>query len=172
MSLLSGDDKYDLHHILAKSLYFALLVNVLLPALLLFLCHYAANNHLVQPRIEWDLADTLFYVFAAAALAQGALAWWWRSKLFARPMITSLESVQQDMTTGLLRASRPVSLLVSSISVWGYIYFLLTGRFRETAVLVLFSFVMYQVVRPRLGSLQKLVTRQRELAEKGQLLRK
>ncbi len=169
MSLLSGDDKYDLHHILAKSLYFALLVNVLLPAAALFLCHYAANNYFPENRIG-ELANPLFYVFAAAALAQGALAWWWRSKLFASPMITSLESVQQDMTTGLLRASRPVSLLVASISLWGYIYFLLTGRFRETAVLVLFSFVMYQVVRPRLGSLQKLVTRQKQMAEKGQLL--
>ncbi len=169
MSLLSGDDEYDLHHILAKSLYFALLVNVLLPAALLYLCHYAANNYFPENRIG-ELANSLFYLFAVVAVAQGALASWWRSKLFARPMITSLESVQQDMTKGLLRASRPVSLLVASISVWGYVYFLLTGRFRETAVLVLFSFIMYQVVRPRLGSLQKLVTRQKQMAEKGQLL--
>jgi hypothetical protein len=118
------------------------------------------------------LANPLFYVFAAAALAQGALAWWWRSKLFAQPMIFSMESFEEDMTAGLLRASRPVSLLVASISLWGYAYFLLTGRFRETAVLVLFSFIMYQVVRPRLGSVQKLVTRQKQMAEKGQLFRK
>ncbi len=169
MNLMSGDDEYDLHHILAKSLYFALLVNVLLPAALLYMCHYAANNYFPENRIG-ELANSLFYLFAVVAVAQGALAWWWRSKLFAQPMILSMESFEKDMTVGLLRASRPVSLLVASISGWGYVYFLLTGRFRETAVLVLFSFVMYQVVRPRLGSLQKLVTRQKQMAEKGQLL--
>jgi len=171
MSLLSDDTGYDLHLMLAKPLYFALFVNVLVPAALLYLCHYATNNNLVQSRIEGELADALFYVFAAAALIQGAAAFGWRRRLFARPMIVSMESFQEDMSSGLMRASRPVSLMVAAISGWGYLYFWLTGRFREAVVLVLFSFVVYQIVRPRLGSLKKLVAYQKQLAEKGQLLR-
>ncbi len=168
MSLLSTDTGVDLHRILAKSLYFALTVNVLFPAALLFLCKYIADNYDPPNRIG-DMANPLFYVFAVLALAQGALAWRWGRKLLDRPMIESMETIQDDLTKGLLRASKPASLLVAGIALYGYIYFGLTGRFFETLILVVFSFVGYQVVRPRLGSLEKLAKRQKQMAEQGNL---
>ncbi|MDH3890542.1 MAG: hypothetical protein OEV49_05615 [candidate division Zixibacteria bacterium] len=167
MSLFSDDFGVDLHRILAKSLYFALVVNVLLPAVGLYLCHYLATNHFPPNRIG-DSANPLFYVFAVLTVAQGGLAWWYRRKLLDRPMIKSMDTIQEDLRMGLLRASRPISLLVAAISLYGYIYFALTGRFRATLILVVFSFVAYQVVRPRLGSLGKLVKRQKQMAELGE----
>lgn len=168
MSLLSDDTGVDLHRVLAKSLYFALTINVLLPAALLFFCKYIADNYDPPNRIG-DMANPLFYVFGVLTLAQGALSWWWGRKLLDRPMIKSMDTIQDDLTTGLLRASKPVSLLVAAMALYGYIYFALTGRFFETLILVVFSFVAYQVVRPRLGSLEKLVKHQKQMAEKGSL---
>lgn len=168
MSLLFTDTGIDLHKILAKSLYFALAVNVLLPAAGLYVCHYLANNYYPPNRIG-ELANPLFYIFGVLTLAQGALAWWWGRKLLDKPMIVSMETIQDDLTKGLLRASKPVSLLVAAMAIYGYIYFALTGRFQETLILVVFSFVGYQVVRPRLGSLEKLVNRQKQMAEQGNL---
>lgn len=168
MSLLSDDIDVDLHRILAKSLYFALAVNVLLPAVGLYLCHYLAKNYYPPNRIG-DLANPLFYVLATVTVAQGALAWWWGRQLQSRPMIVSMETIQEDLRSGLLRASRPVSLLVAAMALYGYIYFALTGRFYETLIIVVFSFVAYQVVRPRLGSLEKLVKLQKQMAEQGNL---
>ena len=168
MSLFSENLGIDLHRILAKSLHFALVANVLVPAALLYLCHYLANNYFPPNRIG-ELANPLFYIFAALTVAQGVLAWWWSQRLKDKPMIESMETIQEDMRTGLLSASRPVSLLVAAMAIYGYIYFALTGRFQETAILVLLSFVAYQVVRPRLGSLEKLVKRQQQMAEQGNL---
>ena len=85
MSLLSDDLGVDLHRILAKSLYFALVVNVLLPAALLYLCHYLANNYYPPNRID-EMANPLFYVFAALTVIQGALSWWWGRQLQSRPI--------------------------------------------------------------------------------------
>lgn len=168
MSMLSEDTGVELHRILAKSLYFALVVNVLIPAVGLFLCKYIADNYFPPNRIG-DLVRPVFYLFAGLAVLQGGLAWWWQRRLLDRPMIVSLESFQEDMRTGLSGASQPVSLLVAGISLYGYIYFALTGFFMETGILVVFSFVGYQVVRPRLGSLEKLVKRQKQMAEQGNL---
>jgi hypothetical protein len=168
MSLFSNDLGVDIHRILAKSLYFALVANVLLPAVGLYLCHYLANNYYPPNRIG-DMANPLFYALAVLTLAQGALAWWWGRKLLEQPMIVSMETIQDDLRDGLLRASKPVSLLVAAMALYGYIYFALTGRFQETLILVVFSFVAYQVIRPRLGSLGKLVERQKQMAEQGKL---
>ena len=168
MSLFSENLGIDLHRILAKSLYFALVVNVLIPAVGLYLCHYLANNYFPENRIG-EMANPLFYVFATVTVAQGVFAWWWSQKLKYKPMIKSMETIQEDLRNGLLRASRPVSLLVAAMAIYGYIYFALTGRFQETAVLVLLSFVAYQVVRPRLGSLEKLIKHHQQMAEQGNL---
>jgi len=67
--------------------------------------------------------------------------------------------------------SRPIFVMIAAISVYGYLYFYLTGRFKETVFLVLFSFLVFQVIRPRHAAVKKLVRHQKMLAEKGELLR-
>ncbi len=170
MSLLSDNSDVDYHRILARSLYFALLFNVLIPAVLLYICYYLAHTYFPPNRIG-DLARPLFYLLVGLAVAQGLVAWWWRRKLLARPMVVSLESFQEDLRNGLAAASRPIALLVAAISLYGFLYFALTGFFKETGVLVLASFLAYQVVRPRPGLLRNLVERQRKMAEQGKLKR-
>ncbi len=164
----TSGDKYDVTSLVAKPLYFGMVLNVMLPAAILFLCYYANNNYFVENRIP-SMANALFYVFAAFAVAESGLAVWWRNKRFQEPMIHSEKTFERDLLMTLIAFSRKLFLLTTSISVWGFVYFLLTGRFQECAVFVILSFLVFQVVRPRYGSVRKLIAAQEELVEQGKL---
>jgi LPXTG-motif cell wall-anchored protein len=171
MSLLDDDDnKLDVYQILAKTLYFGMFVNVLLPMALLMLCYYIDQNYFVQDKTG-DMADSLFIIFGLLALIQAGLALWRRGRNLHVPMVRRLETIQHDLMVGVLKASRPIFIMIAAISIYGYLYFYLTGRFKETVFLVLFSFLVFQVVRPRHAAIKKVVRHQKAIAEKGELLR-
>jgi len=165
---ISKDD-YDIVPLVAKPLYLGLLINVVLPMGLLLVCYYLNNKYYLENRVG-DLANTLFYAMVVLALAQGGVALWWRKVLFDRPMVRREETMLEDIQQALVRRSRPVFVLIAAISLYGYVYFYLTGRFREAALVVLFSFIVFQFVRPRINSVRKLIERQRELVKQGKLL--
>jgi len=162
------NDEYDLTGMVAKPLHFGMFINVIIPAGLLFICYYIHNTYYPSNSIP-ELANPLFYVFLVLSLFQAGLALWWRNRKFQEPMIRREESFEQDMIREIAARSRPVFILIASISIWGYIYFALTGRFQETSGFVLISFIVFQVVRPRYGSVRKLVRYQQELVEQGKL---
>jgi Gpi18-like mannosyltransferase len=162
------EDEYDLTAMIAKPLYFGMFVNVLIPAVLVFICYYI-NNRYYQDNYIPAFANTLFYVLCGVSLVQAAVALWWRNKSFSEPMVRRAESFEHDLATEIQRRSKPVFLLIAAIMFWGLLYFGLTGRFRESVVFAVFSFVVFQVVRPRYGSLRRLIAFQQELVAKGQL---
>jgi hypothetical protein len=180
-----NDREYDLTSMIVKPLYFGMLVNIVLPAGLLFVCWFVYNRYYPENHIP-SVANTLFYVFCAFALAQAGLALWWRNRKFREPMVRRPESFEHDVGTELFARSRPVFLLIAAITLfarsrpvflliaaitlWGYIYFLLTGRFHESVVFIIFSFVVFQVVRPRYGSVRKLIEHQEKLVREGRLV--
>lgn len=161
---------YDLHQIIAKSLYFGLVSNILLPMFGLFICYWANNNSYVPNRVG-DFANGLYYVLGAMSLIQTGVAVWWRDRLLKQPMIRHAETFETDISAALLARSRPVFLLIAGISLYGYLYFFLTGRFNEGAFLVVFSFVVFQIVRPRHGMARKLVGRQLKMVERNEFCR-
>jgi len=169
MMLEIFDDSYDLGRIIVKPLYFGLSVNIMLPVGVLLVCYYLNNNHYIENRIG-NFANTLFYVFGMLALAESGFALWWRYILFRKPMIRRLESFEHDFTEGLLSRSRLVFLIIAFISVYGYLYFFLTGRFQEAVFFVVLSFVVFQVARPRYGYVRKLIKYQKSLVDRGELL--
>lgn len=154
----------DLNQVIVKPLYFGMLINILLPMAGLFACYYYNQHNLVENRLGLSANSTL-WVFGALAFAQAAVALWWRQRRLQVLMVRRAETFEQDLANGLMKASRPVFLLIAAISVWGYLYFFLTGRFTQGAVIVLFSFLVFQVIRPRLGALKKLVDQQRKMLE-------
>ncbi len=156
----------ELHRIVARPLYFGLISNVIIPMGLLLACFYHDKNYDLTNRLG-ELADPLFYVFLLMAATEGAFAFWWRGKLLEKPMVHRKETFQQDVMDGLLRASRPVFILIASISLFGYLYYFLTGRFTEAVFMVLFSFIVFQFVRPRLGAVNKLIESQYKMAQEG-----
>ena len=162
------DDRYNVVEMVARPLYFGLGVNVLAPASLLMVCYWVANHYHVGDSIP-QYADIVFYVFVALSLGQAAYALMWRGRAFKEPLCRRKETIEQDVKHGILTRSRRVFLLIASISIWGFIFFPLTGRFQETALFVVFSFVVFQVVRPRYGFVRKLLLYQEDLVEQGKL---
>jgi len=169
MCPLTNRDEFDLHHMIVRSLYFGLGVNVVVPVVGLFVCYWVGNNYVLDNQLG-DQTDILFYVLGAVSIAQAGIALWWRSKILGKPMIRTQETFADDLSDGILAGSRPVFAIIAAISVWGYLFFYLTGFFREGAFFVVFSFLVFQVVRPRLGFVSKLIDRQKELVKQGKFL--
>jgi hypothetical protein len=164
------DEDYDLTRIVARPLYFGMMVNIIVPMVLLFVCYHLSNNQQVNNKVG-DLGVTLFYVFAAGALVEAAAALWLRQRMFHMPMIRRMETFEDDFSDELLKRSRIIFVVIASISLWGYLFFFLTGQFLETVAFVVLSFITFQLVRPRYGSTRKLVIAQEKLARAGNLLR-
>ncbi len=156
----------ELHRIVARPLYFGLVCNVIIPMGLLMACFYYYKSHDLENTLG-DLSNPIFYVFLVMAATEGAFAFWWRGKLLEKPMVRRKETFQQDIMSGLLRASRPVFIMIAAISLYGYIYYFLTGRFTEAVFMVLFSFLVFQFVRPRFGAVNKLIDSQYKMAQEG-----
>ena len=164
-----SDDKYDLNKIIVKPLYFGLVVNVLIPMGLLFACYYFEGQQSGYNRIG-ESANPVFYLFCACALAQAAVALWWRSRLMKQPMIRKQETFEHDLIANLASVSQQIFVIIAAISLWGLVYYYLTARFKETVVLVLFSFIVFQFVRPRFAFIRKLIASQEELVKQGKFL--
>jgi len=164
---MSDYSQYDLTRIQARPLYFGLMVNVVVPVALLFGCYYVANNHVLMNQLG-GMANAAFYAVVVIAAAKSITAVWWLRRSFAQPMVRQGESFEESLIEGLKQRTRPVFLLIASISLWGHAYILLTGRFNEGAFVVLLSFLVFQLVRPVWVRVKKLIDRQRELVEADQ----
>ncbi|MEW5995581.1 MAG: hypothetical protein AB1744_14455, partial [Candidatus Zixiibacteriota bacterium] len=154
----------DLNRILVRPLYFGLFVNVLIPVAGLFVCYYINNNY-GRENVIGNLANQIFVLFAILALVQAGLAVWWYRRRLAQRLVRSQESFEDDLATGLLARVRPVFVVIATISIYGYLYFFLTGRFTETVLFVLVSFIVFQLLRPRHGSVRRIIARQQDLLE-------
>jgi hypothetical protein len=160
------DNRYDLTAMLVRPLYFGMLVNIVVPAGLLFVCYYISNKYSPENRVP-EISNALFYIFCALALAQAGLALWWRHKKFDGPMVKRAESIEFDIAAAVYERSRPIFVLIASITGWGFLYFILTGRFTESVIYIIFSFVVFQVVRPRFGWVRSLIVHQEKLVKEG-----
>jgi hypothetical protein len=163
------DDEFDLYRIIAKPLYFGIAVNLMIPAGLLLVCYFIEKNQSWYNRIG-DNANSLFYAIIAVSVVQAAIALWWRSKMMTQPMIRSEATFEDDLVHSLVNRSKPIFYLIALIAVWGFVYFYFTARFEETLMIALFSFVVFQVVRPRFGFVRKLIKAQKELVKKGAVI--
>lgn len=169
MCPLLENDEYNLNRIIVKPLYFGLTTNVLVPMALLLICYYYENNCNINNSIG-NFANSLFYIIGFLSISQSGLAMWWRGKLFSQPMIKRKEDFEQDFIISLMKKIKPVFLLIAVISLYGFIYFFLTGRFKEAVFFVVFSFLVFQIVRPRYGFIRKLIDSQKKLVERGTFL--
>jgi hypothetical protein len=158
--------EYDLNRIIVRPLYFGLIVNITIPMALLFVCYWVNNKYGVPDKLGSG-AEPLMYVLAAVALAEAVFAVWWRGKLFGQPMIRRKETFEEDFAAEYYLRCRPLFSLIASISIYGFVFYYLTGRFNASAMFVIFSFLVFQLVRPRFGLVKKLLDRQREMMERG-----
>ena len=161
------DNGTNLTKVIIRPLYFGLVANILVPMSLLLFCYWLDQRNALHNRLGSG-ADGLFYLFLAFSAGQAALAFWYRHRLSKQPMVSSMATFETDFSDSLLKQSRPVFLLIAGISLFGLIYFFLTARFTEAVTFMVLSFVVFQVVRPRYGYVEKLIEEQRVMAESGQ----
>jgi hypothetical protein len=168
MSLRDSD--YDLTRIIAKPLYFGTFVNVIVPGILMLLCFYIEKNRGWAPLVDLYYLDTIRGVIAVAALVHLGLVIWWRTKLYASPMIRRKETFEQDFAAEYFRRTKPLFFAIASLALYGIFYFLVTGEFDNFFLgLFIYCFLVFQFVRPRYGLVQKLIERQEKLVAQGQL---
>jgi hypothetical protein len=160
------DDAYDLNRMIVRPIYFGLVVNILMPMALFLVCYYI-QTHGGRQNAVGDSAGALFYLFVVLALLQGGFALWWRRKRLALPMIRCADTFEEDVGGRLLWACRPVFVVIAAITLYGFVYFFLTGRFTEMVIFVFFSFIVFQVVRPRHGLVRKVIKQQSALVDQG-----
>ncbi|MBD3401338.1 hypothetical protein GF420_00460 [candidate division GN15 bacterium] len=163
------DEEYDLSAIIVKPLYFGMFVNIIVPMILLALCYHLNNTQQVNNKVG-DMANLLFYVFAAGAVLEAVAALLLRQRMLKAPMIRRKETFEEDFGEQLNKRSRVVFVIIASISLWGIIYFFLTARFTEAVLFVVLSFIVFQLVRPRYGSTRKFVEAQEKLVAEGKFL--
>ncbi len=170
MTDIPNDDDIDLTHIIVKPLYFGLLANVTVPLVLLFVIYYFHNKSAGVNHVG-ESVNLFLYIFAALALLETLAIIWWREKLFKTPMIRRRETFESDFGAEYLKRCKPLFIAIASLSFWGFLYYVLTGRFQESAIFVLLSYLVFQIVRPRHGLVRRLIIKQRELVERGEFLR-
>lgn len=163
--------QYNVNHIIAKSLYFGLVLNIIFPAVLIYICYYFDQNRTMLNRVG-DFAYNLFIIIALLSLVQAGLAFFMRNKILNRPVIESKGTFSEDLARALGQHVRPVFILIALIAVYSFIYFFLTGRFKESLMLTIFSFLVFQVVRPRFGFVRKLIKIQEKFAEEGKFIQR
>lgn len=167
MKIERDTDKYDLARMIAGALYMGMFTNILIPALVLLGAYFLDERGLIDNSVG-RLANALFYFFAVLSIVEAGVALVWRNKSLNSPMITKVGRIEEDIRNALLKRLRPVFFVIAAIALNGIVYFLLTARFEEGLLFVVFSFLVFQVVRPRYGSLRKLVQQQEEMFEQGQ----
>ncbi len=166
----SSNTDFDLSGIVVKPLYFGLFINILIPTLLLLVCYYIETHGSLHNQFGLD-ANFYFYLFAAGAIVEAGIALWYRFKLLGRPMIRSLATAEADIKEQLSNRLKPIFLIVSATSLWGVLFYSLTGRFDSALLFIVFSFIVFQFIRPRYGSVEKLINKQMAMAERGELLK-
>jgi ABC-type polysaccharide/polyol phosphate export permease len=166
MSNAKDDNDVDLNRIIVRTIYFGLVINILSPMVLFLACYYI-QGHGGRDNVVGDAANLLFYFFAGLAIAQAGVALWWRKKRLQWPMVRNFESFEEDIASGLIAACRPVFVVIAAITLYGFIYYFLTGRFTEMVVYIFFSFIVFQFVRPRLRLARRIIVQQRHLVNKG-----
>lgn len=163
--------QYNVNHIIAKSLYFGLVLNIIFPAILIFICYYINDNQPTLNRVG-NFAMPLFYIIVVLAILQGGLAFYLRNKILNIPVIENKGTFSEDLAQALGRHIRPVFILIALIAVYGFIYFFLTGRFKEALMMTIFSYLIFQVIRPRFGFVRKLIKVQEKFAGEGKFIQR
>jgi len=169
MSSSPDFERYDLPRIIAAALYLGMFLNILMPAGLLLLCYLIHEKGGVS-NLVGSFGNGLFYILAGLSVVQAVGSLYWRHKSLAQPMARSLESMQDDLREQMVKRLKPIFVVIALIAGYGVMYYLLTDRFEEGLFFVVFSFLVFQVVRPRYSSLKKLIVHQEALVKQGQKL--
>lgn len=160
----------DLTAVMVKPIYFGLLMNLLTPVIFLGIAYYLDETGGKDVPLQDTELNLLFWVLTGVAIVDGLAAFFLKRKLFFAPMIRAKESFADDFAAGIFRVSIICYSLGMAIAVYGLAFFFLGGQFVHLFFFVFLSFIVFQLVRPRMGFLEKVLEAQEKHVEEGRLL--
>jgi|CXWL01.1.fsa_nt_gi hypothetical protein len=168
MSDQLNPDQFDEYQIMKPGLYLGMLLNVVAPAGYFFLIYYLNNQGGMTASIAGESANMLFYALIAVSLGLIATSYLVRERLFKQPSLTSGEGASEALTNRFKMISIVSGAILEGIAVLGVVYFFLTARFQEGAILILIAAGAYQLIRPRPGAVDRFIQLQIESFNKGE----
>jgi hypothetical protein len=162
----------DLMRIMVKPLYWGLLINIFVPVLILGIAYYLDQSG--RPLSEMSLKDLniFFWSLVIVSIADGVVGFYFRQKQFLSPMIRSKETFEDDLAKGVFTNSIICYSFCMAIAIYGLVFYFLGGQFIELFFFIFLSFISFQLIRPRLGFLEKVLAAQEKHVEEGRFLAK
>jgi len=160
-------DGIDLNDLMIKPLYAGLAMNGMVPVILLVIAYFIDPVAAKQSKAIPQANQLLFYILLGIGVVDGFIAIILRQKLFFSPMIYSRETFEEDLKNRTFVNSIICYSLILSITIYGFVFYLISGAFNPFLFFAILSVVAYQIVRPRHGFLQKVIDRQADLVERG-----
>jgi len=157
----------DLNAVLVRPLYFGLLMNIFVPALLLLIAYFIDQGKIMERSLTFTGGDLLFWVFLVVAIADGAVAIFMRQKLFFAPMILKKETFADDLTARVFKASIVCYAITTAIAIYGFALYMASGGFDRLFLFIFISFIAFQIIRPRHGFIKKVIEAQEKHVDEG-----
>jgi len=162
--------KIDINAVLIKPIYIGLLINALIPVAIVGIAYYFEQGGGIKPSVSPETIELFFWIFIGLTAIDGGLVIFLKQKLFFAPFIKSKESFEEDFAQGFFSKSIICFALIAVIAIYGLIMYILGGTFNQLLLLVLISFIAFQIIRPREKFAEKVLAAQEHLVEQGQFL--
>jgi hypothetical protein len=162
-----NDYNIDFNRLLIKPLYLGLVMNIFIPAVILLAAYYIDNSGGFAPMLDAGMLKIAFWVLIVIAIADGGIAIMLKQKLFMAPMIKSKDSFESDLAAKIFRASLICYVITTVIAFYGIICYILGSDFNHLLLFVFISFIAFQLIRPRIKFIEKVVATQKKYVEQG-----
>ncbi len=159
----------DIHRAMVKPIFIGLAMNIFFPgivALIIYFIESEGGTRIPEP----GNSDLMLWILAAIAIADGALAIFFRQKRFYAPMIRSEQTFTEDFYAGVNTNSILIFALCATIAVYGVVAYFVSGTFDYLLFFILLSFIAFQFLRPRPGFLKKVLEAQERHVSEGRFL--
>ena len=160
----------DINAVLVKPIYIGLLINSLIPVAIVGIAYYLEQGGGITPSVPPETVELIFWIFIGLAAIDGGLAIFLKQKLFFVPWIKSKESFVEDFIRKFTSSSIICYALIAVIAIYGLVIYFIGGTFNQLLLLVLISFIAFQLIRPRAKFAEKVLAAQEQLVEQGQFL--
>ena len=166
------DNKYgvDVTKVTIKLTYFGLIFGIVSPGVFL-LVGYMMEGSERQTFSDPDRQQLFFWIFLSMSVSVAFAAFFLKKILFTKPLINSQTTFASDFAEAMHMRSLILYALIESIAVFGLTYFFMGGDLDGLMLFCLITVVVFQIIRPRPGFVEEILTFQERLASEGNFAR-
>jgi hypothetical protein len=146
-------------------------MNIFAPVAFLAVAYYVDQTGGKTASLPHETLNVIFWVLTAVSVIDGALAIFLKQRLFYSPMVSSMETFEDDIVNRSFTASIVCFAITTAISVYGLVFYFLGGTFSNLLFFVFMSFIAFQLIRPRIGFMKKVIEAQEKHVAQGRFFR-